>query len=149
MSLRPADALAYATFKAGLVESNQEAFFSDGRKQPAYYRVRNGQVEWFVEINYQWLNHTEAVKYGLVRYERIPDPQPPIVETPPAESTKLQGHTTTELVQDAEAKTRRAVNEQYANRQNQNSYPASNSAFAEAAHRERQIIAAQKGRRNY
>jgi len=78
MSLRPADALAYASFKAELIESDHEAVFSDGHREPIYYRVKDGKQELLVEVNYQWFR--TSIAPGLVRVEKISD-APPVVET--------------------------------------------------------------------
>jgi hypothetical protein len=148
MSVRGIDAWDHLLFKETLVESDHEAIFSDGRRQPVYFRTKNGKCELFIELDCKWANHADAVKYGLVRYERIPEVQLPVFEAPPTESRKIQGSTTAEIMRNAEAQARANLNAQYAAHQAQQGIPIGDPRLADAAYRDRQIVASQKGRRH-
>ncbi|PYU66600.1 MAG: hypothetical protein DMG49_21575 [Acidobacteria bacterium] len=144
MSLREGDSWLYLKFKQTLVESDHNAVFSNGSVLPVFMRTVNGATQLIVEIEYKFFDPRQVP--GFIRLEKHPDAQPPVVEAPPVESTKLKGSTWAELKRSAEEQERRARVERYAGqKEQQQGIAAPDSAFAAASRQHAQEIASSRG----
>jgi len=136
MSLREGDSWPYLTMKQELTESDHEAVFSDGRRLPLFFRNRNGQNEFFVDIEYKWIRTSNVP--GIVRYEKLLDDQPPVQE-PAVEPAKPKNFA--ELQQRTQEQARNTMVERYGQNKSTNGDPGNLSpkwaAFAEAGKRAR------------
>ena len=91
MSLRTCDAEPLLRLKKQMVESDHDAIFSDSRKLPVFIYQKDGQAKYMVELEgYQFFEAKTLP--GFLRLQKQLDAQPPVVEPPPAESTKIIRH---------------------------------------------------------
>jgi hypothetical protein len=127
-----------------MVESDHNAVFSDGKKQTVYIYQTDGRTKYVVEREYHFFE--AKLLPGFLRLEKQPDLQPPVVESPPVESTKLMGSSWGELKRSAEERERQARAKRYTEQESQQEIPASrDSAFAKASHAQAQAVASQRG----
>jgi len=145
MSLRACDAEPLLRLKKQMVESDHDAIFSDGRKLPVYIYQRDGQTKYMVELEEYQFFEAKTLP-GFLRLQKQPDAQPPVIEAPPVESTKLRGSTWAELKKSAEEREGRARAERYAGqKEQQTGLSAPDSAFAAASREHAEQIASQRG----
>jgi len=128
-----------------MVESDHDAIFSDSRKLPVFIYQKDGQAKYMVELEgYQFFEAKTLP--GFLRLQKQLDAQPPVVEPPPAESTKITGSTWAEQKADAQMRSRKAIAERYeANKAQQTGLSAPDAAFANASRQDAQINATRKG----
>src|SRR5258708_1693836 len=144
MSLRACDAEPYLQLKKQMIESDHDALFSDNRQLPVFIYQKDSQTKYLVELDYQFFE--AKLLPGFLRLQRQPGAQPPVVEAPPAEPTKLKGSTWAELKRSAEEQERRARAERYAGQKDQQTgLSAPDPALAAASYSDAQINAARKG----
>jgi hypothetical protein len=143
MTLREADSWFYLQLKAKMVESDHDAIFADGRILPVFIYQTDGQTKYTIEIDYKFFEAKSLP--GFLRLEKQPDAHSAGVETPPVQSTKIQGSTWAEQKANAEMRGRKNLAEQHDSRKSQQGISAPDSAFAKASHAHAQAVASRVG----
>jgi hypothetical protein len=147
MALRPADAYAYAKFRSTLAESDCNAILSDGTV--LLVLIEDQGTKLYVEIDYKFFD--PATLPNFVRYELRPEERAKQeAEKAAAEaadkSKKLPGRNWLETRQAVEAQHRQGTADRYQQNQQvqleQSNVNRTVQAFADAAKREREAVAA-------
>jgi hypothetical protein len=151
MSLREADSWPYLRLKEKIESrpTNSNAVYQDGKVRPVFVYALNGKDVFVVEgDDYTFYPAQQFPGSAFVRWENKPDAQPPVVETPPAESAGLKmlerrpGEGNWEWARrSSEEQHRQARAKQFAARQEQQGFTP-DPERSRAAHEENQKVAA-------